>query len=325
VGHSTAASNVGPGGYFSTVDDLAQLAAVVTDFAAANNLTIVPAVPEHDCGPEVCLGPDVLDLPGFLALAGKLGRGVLYLRAVPFDPGSGDGPPEDPPEHLTKRTGQTSQVSVAFVVNGLVHFWEHQAPWYQEWQELTDRQTLRRGHGLDDEDEPERLTAEERARLASEPAGTILADPRFRAAPRGDRQRLARLAIPKDTDSWVGYDAARREHRNGKSRQAVPVTELARLWGAGTARHEPLRRVRPALGVPPAYRCSDRRARILSVGIVRPTLSPDTPFREACTNAMTRPAALVRSGRTTAARCTCSGTSAVTHDAEDGVSARPCS
>ena len=68
------------------VEDLAKLAASVTGFAVAENLTIVPAVPVHDCGPEVCLGPDELDLPGFLELAVRLGGGVLYLRAVPFDP-----------------------------------------------------------------------------------------------------------------------------------------------------------------------------------------------------------------------------------------------
>jgi len=31
----------------------------------------------------VCLGPGELDLPGFLAVAGRLADGVLYLRAVP--------------------------------------------------------------------------------------------------------------------------------------------------------------------------------------------------------------------------------------------------
>jgi hypothetical protein len=39
------------------MEDLTELAASVTGFAAAETSTIVPAVPQHDCGPEVCLGP----------------------------------------------------------------------------------------------------------------------------------------------------------------------------------------------------------------------------------------------------------------------------
>lgn len=37
----------------------------------------------------------------------------------------------------------------------------------------------------------------------------MLADPQFRAASRGDRQRLARLALPPATDQWAGWDAVR--------------------------------------------------------------------------------------------------------------------
>lgn len=188
------------------MDDFGRLATTITDFATANGLTIVPALPEHELGPEVCLGPEALDLPGFLTLAGQLGGGVLYLRAAPFDPSGGEG--EDLPAHLVQRRGQIGQVSVAFAASGLVHFWEHQAAWHQEWQEFSGSTSERHGQDLD-EGEEERLSAEERGRLASELAATILADPRFRAASRGDRQRLARLAIPKDADNWAGWDAVR--------------------------------------------------------------------------------------------------------------------
>jgi hypothetical protein len=68
------------------MDDLVKLAAAVAEFAAGAALTVVPAVPGREWGPEVCLGPDTLDLPGFLSLAHKLGGGVLYLRAVPLRP-----------------------------------------------------------------------------------------------------------------------------------------------------------------------------------------------------------------------------------------------
>ena len=85
------------------MEDLAELAASATGFAAREHLTVVPAVPQHDYGPEVCLGPGEMDLPGFLELAGRLGGGLLYPRAVPFDPDAADGDQlEDPPAHLIR-------------------------------------------------------------------------------------------------------------------------------------------------------------------------------------------------------------------------------
>ncbi len=192
------------------MEDLAQLTAAVTGFAAREHLMIVPAVPEHDYGPEVCLGPEQLDLPGFLELAGKLGGGVLYLRAAPFDPGAGDGDQPTPLlEDLTSRKGQTGRVSVAFAANGVVHFWEHRTAWYLEWEELADGTVTGTGPGMEEAGGQERLSQEERARLAGELAEAILADQQFRAAPRGDKQRIARQAIPKGTDQWAGWDAVR--------------------------------------------------------------------------------------------------------------------
>ncbi len=102
------------------MDDLAQLADSVTVFAAAENLTIAPAVPEPGYGPWVCLSPDELSLLGFLELAGRLGGGVLYLRAAPFDPAAADLPPDGLPVRLAGHKGQTGQVSVAFAANGVV-------------------------------------------------------------------------------------------------------------------------------------------------------------------------------------------------------------
>jgi hypothetical protein len=76
--------NVGPGGYRAGSWKTSQnWPIVVTGFAARERLTIVPAVPQHGYGPEVCLGPAVLDLPGLLELAGQLGGRVLYLHAAP--------------------------------------------------------------------------------------------------------------------------------------------------------------------------------------------------------------------------------------------------
>ena len=108
---------------------------------------------------------------------------MLYLRAVLFDPDSDEHQPADPPAYLTRRKGQTGEVSVAFAANGVVHFWEDYAAWYLEWQDLADG-----GRGAEREDRAGRLNEEERARLAGELADEMLADPQFRAASRGDRQ-----------------------------------------------------------------------------------------------------------------------------------------
>jgi hypothetical protein len=190
------------------MEDLAELADLVTGFAAREHLTIVPAVPQHDYGPEVCLGPTVLDLPRFLNLARQLGGGVLYLHATPFDPAAVDGDqPEDPPSHLLRHKGQPGQISVAFAANGLVHFWEHHTAWFAEWEELASATVTR--PEMDEEDGTERLSPEERARLVTELAEAILADPQFRGVPRGEKLRTARRLIPEGTSKWVGWDAAR--------------------------------------------------------------------------------------------------------------------
>jgi hypothetical protein len=190
------------------MEDLVKLAASVTAFAAREHLAVVPAVPQHDYGPEVCLGPEELDLPGFLDLAGKLGGGVLYLRAAPFDPASDEDQPDSPPERLVKCKGQTGQVSVAFAANGVVHFWEQSAAWYLEWQQLADR-APQRHVGMDEDDEEWRREAEERARLETELADKMLADPEFRDASRDGRQLAARKVIPRGTGDGVFWGAFR--------------------------------------------------------------------------------------------------------------------
>jgi len=191
------------------MEDLAELAASATAFAAREHLMTVPAVPQHDYGPEVCLGPDELSLPEFLELAGRLGGGVLYLRAVLFDPGVVDGGLADGlPERLAQHKGQTGQVSVAFAANGLVHFWEQDTAWYLEWEELAGAAVSR--SSIDEgEDDAGRLSPEERVRLVGELADAILADPQFRAAPRNEKQRMARRAIPEGTGQWLAWDAVR--------------------------------------------------------------------------------------------------------------------
>lgn len=188
--------------------NLAKVAASVIEFADRNNLTLVPAAPERDLGPEVNLTPEALNLPKFLDLAAKLGGGVVYLKSIPFDP---DDEMEDPPANLLQHKGEIGQVLVAFSANGLIHFWEQSAPWQAEWQELANASPQNRYTPYQrTEEEPERLSDEERARQTAELVERLLADAEFRAAkPGGARQRYAKFAIPEGTDKWVGWDAVR--------------------------------------------------------------------------------------------------------------------
>ena len=187
-------------------DDLTGIVAAVSGHADNGEWLIVPGIPEQGYGPEVQLGAAV-DVPGFLALADRLGGGVMYLRAVPFDPGhdAAEGA-ESQIAELASHAGKLGQVSLAFVANGVVHFWERSTSWYGEWEELAG-QALRHGFDLD---EPSRPSQEERERLASEHTETLLADPRFRAARQANvRHRAARLILPPDTDSAIFWDAVR--------------------------------------------------------------------------------------------------------------------
>jgi len=71
------------------MNNLAELAVSVTEFAARNTMTLVPGVPERDLAPEVNISPDTVDLQAFLAFAATLGGGALYLKAIAFNPDDG--------------------------------------------------------------------------------------------------------------------------------------------------------------------------------------------------------------------------------------------
>jgi hypothetical protein len=178
------------------MEDLAELAASVTGFAAREHLTIVPAIPGRGDAPAVCLGPDDLELPRFLELAARIGGGVLYLLAEQFDPDDGDDDPDELPAHRAAHRGQTGQVSLAFAANGIVHFWEHSTGWYEECQREYEEAMEAAGEVGD----------EERARLAGELTGQLLADPEFRAGLPGDRMRMAQLALPADLGWGIAHD-----------------------------------------------------------------------------------------------------------------------
>ncbi|WP_091074680.1 hypothetical protein [Micromonospora nigra] len=213
------------------MDSVGHLVDVVEEFAAGAAVTVVPVVPERGYGPEVSITPDVLGLPEFLDLAGKLGGGVLYLETERLDPGA-DVAVDQVPSHLMARRGQVGRVSVAFAVNGVVHFWEVTATWFEDWLTLEEQASTRVSLPREDEDGhgDERLSEEERDRLADELAQKLVAMPEFRAAKStgGARQRLASQLMPADTHRWVRWDAVREAVRQADELAAAayePVTQ----------------------------------------------------------------------------------------------------
>ncbi|PPA60411.1 hypothetical protein [Micromonospora chalcea] len=186
------------------MDDLTSLRSTATAFADEHAMTVVPAVPARDIGPEVCLEPDVLDLPGFLTVAHQLSARALYLQSETFQPDSDEV--SDPPARLLKHRGKPCRIEVAFVAGGVVHLWEHTAAWYTEWEGLA------RSQPSDDalDDEPRWLSDGDRERLTAPAVEALLAMPQFRAAkPGGARQRFARSHLPADLDERVHWDATR--------------------------------------------------------------------------------------------------------------------
>ena len=210
------------GYYGHTVTNLAKLATSVTEFALAHAITLIPVVPERDFGPEVRITADTMDLPAFLALAAKLGGGVLYLKPTVFNPDDDADEVEDPPAHLVAHKGEICQVSVAFALNGLVHFWEQSAAWHVEWSKLANVSTGRRWLPAQrDAEDTERPSEEEQTRLTAELVTRLLADPAFRAAkPGGGRHRYARIVAQDRAYQWVRWDAIRQAQ--------VQADELAR-------------------------------------------------------------------------------------------------
>ncbi|WP_028189004.1 hypothetical protein [Salinispora pacifica] len=216
---------------------LTKLAATATEYAKKNQMTLVPAAPQRDFGPEVCIDPDRLDLPSFLDLAAKIGGGVLYLDANPFNP-EVESDLGELPEDLARRKGEIGLVRLAFAVNGIVHFWERSTPWHEEAEELKNAASARLprqdlyAHDTDG-DQDERLDEETQKRLASELAEKLLANPEFRAAKIGHRQRIGQMAIPEGTHRHVGWEALRvaseQAEDMARSRYAELVTRLDEL------------------------------------------------------------------------------------------------
>ena len=189
------------------VNDIENLAAMITEFAAGHGMTVVPAVPGTEADRAVFIDDGILDLSVFLELARKLGDGALYLRTETFGLDPETGRPEDVPTHLARYKGQAGELRVAFASagHGLLHFWDHTAPWYREW--LDSQETGLLGESGEDI----RAAAEEQSRLADEVAEVILADRELRASSSPyARRRRAQELIPEGTERHVGWDAVAR-------------------------------------------------------------------------------------------------------------------
>ncbi|MFF3870080.1 hypothetical protein [Micromonospora sp. NPDC001898] len=197
------------------MDDVSSLRSAATAFAEQHAMPVVPAVPLHDLGPEVQLDAEVIDLPGFLALAHRMGSPALYLEVDLFDPDM--DLVADPPGHLLARRGQLHGIEMAFVAGGVVHFWEHTACWFTEWENLlVDTRAAACGDGEGggerghDEDDRRWLSERESAELAEPGVLALLAMPRFRAEkPGGGRYRFAQQHLPADLDERVTHTAVR--------------------------------------------------------------------------------------------------------------------
>jgi hypothetical protein len=200
------------------VNEPENLASVVTEFAAGHDMTLVPAVPGTEGDRTVLLNADVLDLPRFLELARKLGDGALYLHTEEFGLD-----PEDVPSHLARYKGQTCELQVAFASagHGLLHFWDHTAPWYREWLDSEENRLLA-------EDGEDTLAAEqERTRLARQIAETVLADPDYRgAATPLARNHRAEQLMPEGTGREVRWDAAARAAEMARDQSTAAYNAL---------------------------------------------------------------------------------------------------
>jgi hypothetical protein len=139
------------------------------------------------------------------------GGGLLYVKAAPFDPDDDADDVTDPPQHLVRHRGQVGQVTVAFRVDGMTHFWEQTAPWYQQWRDLVDAPAGRWVPAQRDDDvDTDQPSEAEQSRLTEEFVTRMLADPTFRAAKSPARHRQAQLAAESDpAHRWLRWDGTR--------------------------------------------------------------------------------------------------------------------
>src|SRR5690349_11482292 len=108
--------------------ELESAAEHVTTYALEHDLHILPVAPTSD-GPTVEVEPEDLDLAGFLAAAAKFCGGLLYVRHHRISSSLLI------PDEFRKHAAKIGELEVAFVFQGVLHFWAQTTAWYDAWLE----------------------------------------------------------------------------------------------------------------------------------------------------------------------------------------------
>lgn len=135
----------------STVTDVGQLAAHITQLARGKNLGIVPEIPTRN-GEDtllVALDDSALSAADFCDLASIAGARLLYVRAASFDAdsdrdldigglaGKDAGPAANAERAALYRdavrfNGCAREVELAFIAGSVLHCWSMAAGWYND-------------------------------------------------------------------------------------------------------------------------------------------------------------------------------------------------
>ena len=213
--------------------DVDQLAAQIQQLALDLHLIVVPAMPLRNPNGWGLLAPlDDLSATDFCELASTAGAKLLYVSAEGCDAES--EPELDAEEHGRSEPDETvhaqlavlrrdaerfngliGQIAMAFVVEGVLHWWNVAADWYEN---LVDRVA----ELFPEEDlEVERLSDAEAQVLVERLTGELIALPAFRAATSSAQQQ--RVARAQHTEINALYE----DQRPGYSRAAFRALQNA--------------------------------------------------------------------------------------------------
>ncbi|MFI0409076.1 hypothetical protein [Actinomadura sp. 3N508] len=182
---------------------MAVLAERIAKLAIERGLRLIPATPTTS-GPTVHLEPEDLPVDAFLDLVVAADQHLVYLESEPFDPEefseldavAADMEADDDTRRqasallakAAQYTGRPIRLEAAFVLQGVVHRWRVQAPWFDAFEEELAAFTP-----SDEEPGQELSEAEEKA-LVDRLTAELVALPEFRAAnSEQGRRRAAQL------------------------------------------------------------------------------------------------------------------------------------
>lgn len=216
-----------------------KLAEKASKFAAANEMTVVPTIPEAVGGLIADIDPSAMSVDAFLDLARKFGSGLLYLAFRKVQDGL------SPSSEFARYAGKVGAVELAFVANGVLHCWEQVTDWFDRWESRPPEQEAQEivdaldrdvtgypadaSHGDDegrDDDavgfdseryrerqqvyaEYQAMTKQQRDQVIDKLVDLLLANPEFRAA-KGDGQRhtiAKQVARSAGVNRWLHNDA----------------------------------------------------------------------------------------------------------------------